>query len=80
MICKMKILHMWLTSNAVLFGYIFYTIYTAKEYYYLRSIAGKGLSLSKASAAIIMFNSSLLLLLVCRNTISALKGTLKGFK
>ena len=76
MICKMKILHMWLASNAVLFVYIFYAISTAKEYHYLRNVTGIGLSFSRASAAIILFNSSLLLLFVCRNTISALKGNL----
>ena len=61
-ICKVKILHVWLTCNAALFAYIFYKNCTAKEYYYLRDITGMGLSFSRASAKIIMFNSSLLTL------------------
>ena len=68
------VLTIWLTCNVILFIETFWTYSTATEYHYLRYITGIGLSFSRASATIIMFNSSLLLLLVCRNTISAIKG------
>ena len=68
------VLTVWLTCNVILFVETFWTYSTAAEYHYLRYITGIGLSFSRASATIIMFNSFLLLLLICRNTISAIKG------
>ena len=68
------VLTVWLTCNVVLFVETFWTYSTVTEYHYLRYITGIGLSFSRASATIIMFNSFLLLLLICRNTISAIKG------
>nr|XP_010974076.2 NADPH oxidase 1 [Camelus dromedarius] len=65
----------WLGLNVLLFVYAFLSFEKADKYYYTRQILGSALAWARASARCLNFNSMLILLPVCRNLLSFLRGT-----
>ncbi|XP_072126674.1 NADPH oxidase 1 [Mobula birostris] len=65
----------WLGINIFLFVY-YYGVYEYNpEYYYTRMILGSALAWARAPAACLNFNCLLILLPVCRNLLSFLRGS-----
>ncbi|CAH2223179.1 cytochrome b-245 heavy chain [Pelobates cultripes] len=65
----------WLALNAYLF-WNFYQVYDVGErYVYSRQLYGSFLALARAPAACLNFNCLLILLPVCRNLLSFLRGS-----
>ncbi|XP_055125383.1 NADPH oxidase 1 isoform X3 [Symphalangus syndactylus] len=65
----------WLGLNVFLFVDAFLKYEKADKYYYTRKILGSTLACARASALCLNFNSMLILLPVCRNLLSFLRGT-----
>ncbi|KAI2600210.1 NADPH oxidase 1 [Homo sapiens] len=65
----------WLGLNVFLFVDAFLKYEKADKYYYTRKILGSTLACARASALCLNFNSTLILLPVCRNLLSFLRGT-----
>lgn len=71
---KYVVLLAWLGLNVFLFVW-YYIIYdTGDKYIYTRVMLGPALALARGSAACLNFNCMLILLPVCRNTLSLLRG------
>lgn len=65
----------WLGLNVYLF-ITFYKVYDdGKKYFYTRKLLGSALALARAPAACLNFNCMLILLPVCRNLLSFLRGS-----
>ncbi|XP_077976843.1 NADPH oxidase 2-like [Glandiceps talaboti] len=71
---KWLILIIWYVINIGLWIGIFFK-YDGLEYYYTKTLTGEGLGVARASAACLNFNCMLVLLTVCRNLISYLRGS-----
>uniref|UniRef100_A0A8B9C2P0 NADPH oxidase 1 n=1 Tax=Anser brachyrhynchus TaxID=132585 RepID=A0A8B9C2P0_9AVES len=69
------VLAAWLGINVFLFTYYFLFFDQDERYYYTRAILGSALAWARASAKCLNFNSMLILLPVCRNLLSFLRGT-----
>ncbi|NXI05446.1 NOX1 oxidase, partial [Pachycephala philippinensis] len=65
----------WLGINIFLFTYYFLLFDRDERYFYTRAILGSALAWARASAKCLNFNSMLILLPVCRNLLSFLRGT-----
>ncbi|XP_004645954.1 cytochrome b-245 heavy chain [Octodon degus] len=66
---------MWLGMNVFLFIH-YYKVYDEQpKYFYTRKLLGKALALARAPAACLNFNCMLILLPVCRNLLSFLRGS-----
>ncbi|EDM07037.1 NADPH oxidase 1, isoform CRA_b [Rattus norvegicus] len=65
----------WLGLNIFLFVYVFLNYEKSDKYYYTREILGTALALARASALCLNFNSMVILIPVCRNLLSFLRGT-----
>ncbi|XP_067405860.1 NADPH oxidase 1 isoform X2 [Emydura macquarii macquarii] len=65
----------WLGLNVFLFVYYFLLFDRDKKFYYTRVVLGSALAWARASAKCLNFNSMLILLPVCRNLLSFLRGT-----
>ncbi|NWX89298.1 NOX1 oxidase, partial [Nothoprocta pentlandii] len=65
----------WLGINIFLFTYYFLFFDRNDQYFYTREILGSALAWARASAKCLNFNSMLILLPVCRNLLSFLRGT-----
>ncbi|XP_065771678.1 NADPH oxidase 1 isoform X2 [Muntiacus reevesi] len=65
----------WLVLNVFLFVHAFLSFEKDTKYYYTRQILGSALAWARASALCLNFNSMLILLPVCRNLLSFLRGT-----
>ncbi|XP_035180835.1 NADPH oxidase 1 isoform X2 [Oxyura jamaicensis] len=65
----------WLGINIFLFTYYFLFFDQDERYFYTRAILGSALAWARASAKCLNFNSMLILLPVCRNLLSFLRGT-----
>ncbi|XP_046932250.1 NADPH oxidase 1 isoform X1 [Lynx rufus] len=65
----------WLGLNVFLFVHAFLSYEKADKYFYTREILGSALAWARASARCLNFNSTLILLPVCRNLLSFLRGT-----
>uniref|UniRef100_A0A8D0U077 NADPH oxidase 2 n=1 Tax=Sus scrofa TaxID=9823 RepID=A0A8D0U077_PIG len=65
----------WLGLNVFLFVHAFLFFEKADKYYYTRQILGSALAWARASARCLNFNSMLILLPVCRNLLSFLRGS-----
>lgn len=63
----------WLAVNIALFVKT-YLSYMADKYVYVRTIIGHGLPVARSAAYLLNFNCMLILLPVCRNLISFLRG------
>ncbi|XP_059911588.1 cytochrome b-245 heavy chain-like [Gadus macrocephalus] len=66
----------WLGINAFLFVQ-FYLVFLTDKWFYTRAILGDALSWARAPAACLNFNCMLILLPVCRNLLSMLRGTIQ---
>ncbi|KYO38164.1 NADPH oxidase 1 isoform X1 [Alligator mississippiensis] len=64
----------WLGINIFLFVYYFLMFDMDEKFYYTREILGSALAWARASAKCLNFNSMLILLPVCRNLLSFLRG------
>nr|XP_003468624.1 NADPH oxidase 4 [Cavia porcellus] len=67
----------WLSLNALLFCKTFLLYNQGPEYHYLHQMLGLGLCLSRASAAVLNLNCSLILLPMCRTLLAFLRGSQK---
>ncbi|XP_048192243.1 cytochrome b-245 heavy chain [Perognathus longimembris pacificus] len=66
---------MWLGMNVFLFVW-YYRVYDGQDkYFYTRKLLGSALALARAPAACLNFNCMLILLPVCRNLLSFLRGS-----
>ncbi|KAL5457610.1 hypothetical protein EMCRGX_G034885 [Ephydatia muelleri] len=65
----------WALINIVLFIYQFYNFSTLPRYFYTRTLVREALAFARGPAIIINFNIIIILLPVCRNLISLLRGT-----
>ncbi|XP_077778873.1 NADPH oxidase 1 isoform X2 [Podarcis muralis] len=65
----------WLGVNISLFVVYFLTFDRGEKYFYTRQILGSALPWARASAKCLNFNSMLILLPVCRNLLSFLRGS-----
>ncbi|XP_056397254.1 NADPH oxidase 1 isoform X1 [Hyla sarda] len=65
----------WLGINIFLFIYYFMIYETQEQYAYTRVILGSALAWARGSAACLNFNCLIILLPVCRNLLSFLRGT-----
>lgn len=66
---------LWMLTNIALFIGFFIQFETFDQYFYFRVISRQGLVFARAPASVINFNSLLILLPVCRNLISIIRGT-----
>uniref|UniRef100_UPI003AAC3AB6 cytochrome b-245 heavy chain n=1 Tax=Centroberyx gerrardi TaxID=166262 RepID=UPI003AAC3AB6 len=66
----------WLGINAFLFVH-FYMAFLTERWFYTRVLLGHALSWARAPAACLNFNCMLILLPVCRNLLSFLRGTIQ---
>ncbi|XP_020776457.1 cytochrome b-245 heavy chain [Boleophthalmus pectinirostris] len=66
----------WLGINAFLFVH-FYMAFLTPKWFYTRVLLGQALSWARAPAACLNFNCMLILLPVCRNLLSFLRGTIQ---
>ncbi|XP_036114059.1 NADPH oxidase 4 isoform X2 [Molossus molossus] len=67
----------WLSLNVLLFWKSFLKYNQGPEYHYLHQMLGLGLCLSRASASVLNFNCSLILLPMCRTLLAYLRGSQK---
>ncbi|XP_064422719.1 NADPH oxidase 1 [Latimeria chalumnae] len=70
----------WLGLNIFLFVYFYYFYELGPQFYYTRIILGSALAWARASAACLNFNCLLILLPVCRNLLSFLRGSCLCFR
>ncbi|XP_062039803.1 NADPH oxidase 1 isoform X2 [Lepus europaeus] len=69
------ILVIWFGLNVFLFVQAFLQYETDDKYYYTREILGSALAWARASARCLNYNSMLILVPVCRNLLSFVRGT-----
>uniref|UniRef100_A0A7M4E3R7 NADPH oxidase 2 n=2 Tax=Crocodylus porosus TaxID=8502 RepID=A0A7M4E3R7_CROPO len=65
----------WLGLNVFLFWWYYVVYNVGREYSYTRVLLGHALALARAPAACLNFNCMLILLPVCRNLLSFLRGS-----
>ncbi|XP_058391612.1 cytochrome b-245 heavy chain [Diceros bicornis minor] len=65
----------WLGLNAFLFVWYYQVYDVGDKFFYTRKLLGKALPLARAPAACLNFNCMLILLPVCRNLLSFLRGS-----
>ncbi|XP_029113156.1 NADPH oxidase 1 [Scleropages formosus] len=68
------ILVLWMGINTFLFVYYYLFYDHGLQFLYTRHIVGSGLSWARAPAAVLNFNCMLILLPVCRNLLSLIRG------
>ncbi|XP_055500560.1 cytochrome b-245 heavy chain [Leucoraja erinacea] len=65
----------WLGINAFLFVHFYFVYDDGLKFYYTRELVGPALAWARAPAACLNFNCMLILLPVCRNLLSFVRGT-----
>lgn len=70
----------WIAGNIGMFVYAYLKYKNSVAFFYLRIITGDALPWARASAACLNLNCMLILLPVCRNLISFLRGSLRRCK
>ncbi|GCB83096.1 hypothetical protein scyTo_0023905, partial [Scyliorhinus torazame] len=65
----------WLGINAFLFVHFFFVYEDGEKFYYTRELVGSALAWARAPAACLNFNCMLILLPVCRNLLSFMRGS-----
>ncbi|XP_046876563.1 NADPH oxidase 1 [Hypomesus transpacificus] len=65
----------WMAINIFLFVWFFFIYELGDQYFYTRHILGTALAWARAPAAVLNFNCMLILLPVCRNLLSLLRGS-----
>ncbi|XP_031558751.1 cytochrome b-245 heavy chain-like isoform X2 [Actinia tenebrosa] len=76
-VLKDVVLIIWMAINIYLFVDTYYKLSTTKENVYLNKLVKFGLALARAPAAVLNFNCMLILLTMCRNLLSFIRGTCK---
>ncbi|XP_065183105.1 cytochrome b-245 heavy chain-like [Sycon ciliatum] len=74
------VLILWIGMQAYFFVYFCWVFDSSRDFFYLKLVIGKGLCIARGSAANLNFNSMLILLPVCRNLISFLRGSNQGVR
>ncbi|XP_062855965.1 NADPH oxidase 1 [Trichomycterus rosablanca] len=69
------ILVVWMGINTFLFVHYFMFYDLQPQFYYTRQLLGSALSWARAPAAVLNFNCMLILLPVCRNLLSMIRGS-----
>uniref|UniRef100_A0A5F9CNI6 NADPH oxidase 2 n=1 Tax=Oryctolagus cuniculus TaxID=9986 RepID=A0A5F9CNI6_RABIT len=69
------VIFVWLGLNVFLFVWYYWVYAFGKKYYYTTKLLGAALPLARAPAACLNFNCLLILLPVCRNLLSFLRGS-----
>ncbi|TNN72713.1 Cytochrome b-245 heavy chain [Liparis tanakae] len=69
------ILVVWMAINIFLFVWFYFIYALREEFFYTRHILGDALAWARAPAAVLNFNCMLILLPVCRNLLSLLRGS-----
>ncbi|XP_014861538.1 PREDICTED: NADPH oxidase 1 isoform X2 [Poecilia mexicana] len=69
------IISVWMGLNIFLFVWFYFVYEHGEEFYYTRHLLGSALSWARAPAAVLNFNCMLILLPVCRNLLSLLRGS-----
>ncbi|XP_027047510.1 cytochrome b-245 heavy chain-like [Pocillopora damicornis] len=64
----------WMGINIYLFVSAYISLQTSPKNFYLRVIVKEGLAFARASAAVLNFNCMLILLTMCRNLLSSIRG------
>lgn len=64
----------WMGINIYLFVSAYISLQTSPTNFYLRVIVKEGLAFARASAAVLNFNCMLILLTMCRNLLSSIRG------
>lgn len=64
----------WMAVNIYLFVSAYISLQTSPKNFYLRVIVKEGLAFARASAAVLNFNCMLILLTMCRNLLSFIRG------
>lgn len=64
----------WMGINIYLFVSAYISLQTSPKNLYLRVIVKEGLAFARASAAVLNFNCMLILLTMCRNLLSSIRG------
>ncbi|XP_076002294.1 NADPH oxidase 4 [Genypterus blacodes] len=72
---KHFVLMLWVGANTWLFMKTFLIYYTGPQYHYVYKMLGLGLCISRASAAVLNMNCSVVLLPMCRSLITFVRGT-----
>ncbi|XP_070567418.1 cytochrome b-245 heavy chain-like [Ptychodera flava] len=72
---KWIILFIWYGLNVYLWVTTFLTYHTGPQYYYTKHLTGPAVSVAKACGLCLNFNCMLILLPVCRNLISYVRGS-----
>uniref|UniRef100_A0A672L962 FAD-binding FR-type domain-containing protein n=1 Tax=Sinocyclocheilus grahami TaxID=75366 RepID=A0A672L962_SINGR len=72
---KHLIMMFWIAVNVFLFWRTFMLYFSGAQYYYLHKMLGLGLCISRASASVLNFNCSLVLLPMCRSLLTFLRGS-----
>ncbi|XP_044130013.1 NADPH oxidase 4-like [Bufo gargarizans] len=70
---KHLFLFFWLAVNTLIFWRTFSRYYSGPQYHYLRQMLGLGLCISRASASVLNFNCSLVLLPMCRTLLAVVR-------
>ncbi|XP_029020568.1 NADPH oxidase 1 [Betta splendens] len=66
----------WMGINIFLFVFFYNRYNSEPQYFYTRHLIGAGLPWARAPAAVLNFNCMLILLPVCRNLLSLIRGSL----
>lgn len=69
------ILFVWMAINIFLFVYFYFFYDLGPQFFYTRHLLGSALPWARAPAAVLNFNCMLILLPVCRNLLSLLRGS-----
>lgn len=67
----------WIIINIIYFTVTYFQFELSIEYFYTRKILGPALAWARASAAVLNLNCMLILLPVCRNLVSFIRGSFK---
>lgn len=71
---KVAIVLLWIAAQACLFAYKYRAIMTSMKLGSIRRVLGHTLAISRASAIVINFNSSLILFCCCRMSLTYIRG------
>ncbi|KAM4048564.1 NADPH oxidase 4 isoform 1-T1 [Anomaloglossus baeobatrachus] len=74
---KHLFMFVWLAINTLLFWRTFARYYSGPQYHYLHQMLGLGLCISRASASVLNFNCSLVLLPMCRSLLALVRRSKK---
>ncbi|KAG7266516.1 hypothetical protein CRUP_036532 [Coryphaenoides rupestris] len=73
--CQMLVLIVWMGINIFLFVWFYFFYDLGEQFFYTRHLLGSALAWARAPAAVLNFNCLLILLPVCRNLLSLLRGS-----